>query len=80
MKVTLRQLRLGRAMSYDRIVTMEYRLSQASMAGHDFFEGIRALLVDKDKTPRWRPAGLDDVDDDMVAAYFAPLGSRDLVV
>lgn len=80
MKVSLRQLRLGRTMSYDRIVTMEYRLSQACMIGRDFYEGIRAVLVDKDKTPRWQPASLDDVSDDMVASYFEPLGSRDLVV
>ncbi len=80
MKVTLRQLRLGRSMSYDRIVTMEYRLSQACMMGRDFYEGIRAVLVDKDKTPRWQPGSLGDVSDDMIASYFEPLGSRDLVV
>ena len=80
MKVSLRQLRLGRTMSYDRIVTMEYRLSQACMIGRDFYEGIRAVLVDKDKTPRWQPASLDDVSNDMVASYFEPLGLRDLVV
>ena len=59
---------------------MEYRLSQACMMGRDFYEGIRAVLVDKDKTPRWQPGSLDDVSDDMIASYFEPLGSRDLIV
>ena len=80
MKVSLRQIRLGRGMSYDRVVTMEYRLSQACMIGRDFYEGIRAILVDKDKTPRWQPDRLDEVTDEMVASYFEPLGSRDLIV
>lgn len=80
MKVSLRQIRLGRTMSYEDVVTMEYRLSQACMIDHDFYEGIRAILVDKDKTPRWQPDRLDDVSDEMVASYFEPLGSRDLFV
>ncbi|MEM7442872.1 MAG: enoyl-CoA hydratase/isomerase family protein [Pseudomonadota bacterium] len=80
MKVTLRQLRLGRKMSYDRVVTMEYRLSQACMIDRDFYEGIRAVLVDKDKTPRWLPDSLDLVSDEMVASYFEPMGARDLVI
>lgn len=80
MKVTLRQLRLGRDMPYDRVVTMEYRLSQAAMAHPDFYEGIRALLVDKDKAPKWQPATLAAVDDAAVARHFEPQGSADLVL
>ena len=52
---------------------MEYRLSQHIMAAHDFFEGVRALIIDKDNTPRWRPGTLAAVDDTMVNGYFAPL-------
>lgn len=78
LKVTLRQLRLCRDLDYDTCVTVEYRLSQACLAGHDLFEGIRAVVVDKDRTPRWRPAELAAVDDATVDRYFAPLGGRDL--
>lgn len=80
MKVTLAQLRRGRTMRYDDIVTMEYRLSQACMAGHDFYEGIRALLVDKDRNPRWNPPTLRGVLGADVERHFQPLGDRDLVL
>ncbi|WP_369012524.1 enoyl-CoA hydratase/isomerase family protein, partial [Klebsiella pneumoniae] len=61
LKVTLRQLRLGREMDYEDVDAMEYRLSQGCMAGHDFYEGIRAVLVDKDHSPHWEPAALSGV-------------------
>ena len=80
LKVSLQQLRLGGAMDYDSCVIMEYRLSQRFLAGHDFFEGIRAVLVDKDRDPVWRPAGLSDVTAAMVDRYFEPLGDRDFAV
>ena len=70
MKVSFRQLRLGLGMDFDAAMIMEYRLSQAFMAGHDFFEGVRAVIVDKDQAPRWRPARLEDVSDADVEGYF----------
>ncbi len=78
LKVTLRQLVLGRGYDLDAALKLEYRLTQHFMAGHDFYEGVRALLIDKDQKPQWRPASLADVDDAMVEAYFAPLGEREL--
>lgn len=79
MKITLRQIRQGATMEFDQAMIMEYRLSQACMAGHDFYEGIRAVLVDKDNTPAWQPATLSGVTPEAVAAHFKSLGSRDLV-
>jgi enoyl-CoA hydratase len=78
MKLALAQVRKGGMLDFDACMTMEYRLSQACMAGHDFYEGIRALLVDKDKNPRWQPASLEEVDDAEIDAMFAPLGEYDL--
>ena len=78
MKLTLEQLRRGGELDFDACMTMEYRLSQACMAGEDFYEGIRALLVDKDKNPTWNPASLAEVDDAEIEAMFAPLGEHDL--
>ena len=78
MKLTLAQLRRGRELDFDACMAMEYRLSQACMAGHDFYEGIRALLVDKDRDPKWRPVSLAEVSDDAIEAMFAPLGEYDL--
>ena len=58
---------------------MELRMAVQCMRGHDFYEGIRAALVDKDNAPRWKPARLEDVSDADVAAYFAPVpGLTDL--
>lgn len=77
-KLALAQVRKGGELDFDTCMTMEYRLSQACMAGHDFYEGIRALLVDKDKDPKWSPARLEEVDDADIEAMFAPLGEYDL--
>ncbi|NXD85710.1 HIBCH protein, partial [Halcyon senegalensis] len=78
LKLTLRQLREGASMSLQEVLTMEYRLSQACMKGHDFYEGVRAVLVDKDQAPRWKPAALEEVSDEFVDDCFKPLGNNDL--
>ncbi|NWY52251.1 HIBCH protein, partial [Chionis minor] len=78
LKMTLRQLREGASMSLQDVLTMEYRLSQACMRGHDFYEGVRAVLIDKDQSPRWKPATLEEVSDEFVDDCFKPLGNNDL--
>jgi len=78
LKITLRQLQLGKGMSVDQALTLEYRLTQHVMAGQDFFEGIRAALVDKDNKPRWQHAAPEDVGEGEVESYFASLGAREL--
>ena len=57
---------------------MEYRISQATMQGHDFYEGIRAVLIDKDHAPKWSPASIDEVDEALVASHFQELPGREL--
>src|SRR5207249_10600510 len=78
LKITLRQLIVGRGFGIEDALALEYRLTQHVIAGHDFYEGVRAVLVDKDQQPRWDPASLSEVDDAMVEAYFAPLGEAEL--
>jgi enoyl-CoA hydratase len=73
LKLTLAQLRAGRALSFDDCMRMEYRLINRVLAGHDFYEGVRAVLVDKDQAPVWEPAILDAVEDGVISTYFAPL-------
>jgi enoyl-CoA hydratase len=75
--ITFRQLRHG-AMSVEAALQLEYRLTQHIMDGHDFFEGIRALLIDKDRKPRWQHAAIAAVTDAEIDAYFAPIGDREL--
>ena len=71
MCVTLEQLRRGRGLPIEQVLAMEYRMTQACMRGHDFFEGIRAVLVDKDHAPKWQPARLQDVTQELVEGHFA---------
>ncbi len=80
LKLACRQIRQGATMGFAEVMRMEYRLTQGCMAGHDFYEGVRAAVIDKDRAPKWRPPSLDEVSDAAVDAYFAPMGERDLVL
>jgi enoyl-CoA hydratase/carnithine racemase len=80
LKVALRQIIEGRHLVFDEAMRLEYRLSQRFMASHDFFEGVRARVIDKDQAPRWRPARLEEVDERLVDRYFAGLGADELVL
>ncbi len=74
MKVTLRQLRTGATLpSFADTMAMEYRLGGRVVRTHDFQEGVRAVIVDKDNTPDWSPADLAGVTDAALDALFAPL-------
>ncbi len=59
LKIALRELQAGSQMNFDDCMQMEERLSLYFMRSHDLFEGIRAALIDKDRTPRWEPATLN---------------------
>jgi enoyl-CoA hydratase len=79
LKVALKQIRRGAGLSFAEVMTMEYALSQNLVKTHDFYEGIRAALIDKDRSPRWNPATLEEVRDSTVKGYFQSLGADDLV-
>ena len=78
LKITLRQLTIGRDYDLDAALALEYRLTQHIMAGHDFYEGVRAMLIDRDRNPKWRPATLAEVTENMIDAYFALIDDREL--
>jgi enoyl-CoA hydratase len=78
LKVTLRQLIVGHDYGVEPALELEYRLTQHFMAAHDFYEGVRAALIDKDQSPHWRPSSLGAIDDQTIGAYFAPIGDREL--
>lgn len=77
--LTFKQLRLGASMSLEDCFQMEYRMTQGCMRGVDFYEGIRALLIDKDKNPKWDPATIDEVPAETIEDHFKPL-ENDLVL
>ena len=62
----------------DECMKMEFRILNRMLVGHDFYEGIRAAIVEKGSTPAWKPATLADVERAEIDAYFAPLGDREL--
>lgn len=55
-------------------LSLEYCFAHRALTGHDFLEGIRALVIDKDNKPDWRPSSLEEVTPQMVADVLAPLG------
>lgn len=73
LKLTFEQLRRGRELNFDDNMKMEFRITLRVLRGHDFFEGVRALIIDKDKTPRWSPASVEGVSDADIEKYFAPI-------
>ena len=78
LKITLRQLTIGRDYDLEAALVLEYRLTQHVMTAHDFYEGVRAMLIDKDQVPKWQPVTLAEVSDRMIDAYFSPIGDREL--
>jgi enoyl-CoA hydratase len=77
MKVAFRQLRLGHDMKkFADNMAMEYRIGARVVQRHDFLEGVRAVIVDKDNAPKWDPPTLEGVTSSMLDAIFAPLPSE----
>ncbi len=68
--VTLEQLRRARGLSLAGCLEMDYKLAYHFLKGHDFYEGVRARLVDKDKSPKWKPLSWEAVSKEEVARYF----------
>lgn len=80
LKIAYSAVRAGQTIDFNECMRMEYRIAIRILDGHDFYEGVRAVIVDKDNNPRWEPGSLADVKDDAVKAYFASLGDRELAL
>jgi enoyl-CoA hydratase len=79
LKVTLRNIRS--AATFDRVeqsFAQDYRIALACIAGHDFIEGIRAAIIDKDRKPRWRPDKIEAVTREIVDRHFRSVGELEL--
>lgn len=76
--VAYAQVRAGASLSFEDAMKLEFRLTNRFMRGHDFYEGVRAIIIDKDQAPKWKPATLDAVSAGEVDAYFASLGDDEL--
>jgi enoyl-CoA hydratase len=78
MKVAFHQLKLGGAMTrFSDNMAMEYRIGARVVQRHDFLEGVRAVIVDKDNAPKWDPPTLEAVTETLIDGIFAPLPSTE---
>lgn len=73
LKVTLKAMMLGSHLDFDACMEQEFRLTTRFLQNHDFAEGIRALIIDKDQSPKWQPNQLSEVKEADVGAYFEPI-------
>jgi len=76
LKLVFRQLREAAALDLKQCLAMELRLALRVMKGHDFGEGVRAALIDKDRNPKWQPASLAGVEN--LDSFFANLEDTEL--
>jgi enoyl-CoA hydratase len=78
MKVAFRQLKLGgQTKNFAQHMAMEYRIGARVVQRHDFLEGVRAVIVEKDNAPKWDPPTLEGVSEAMLDSIFAPLPSAE---
>jgi len=71
--LTAKCLRRGGELEFEDVMRQDLRVSMRCLDGVDFYEGVRAVIIDKDNAPNWSPAGIGDVDADALDAYFEPL-------
>ncbi|ACK49873.1 Enoyl-CoA hydratase/isomerase [Methylocella silvestris BL2] len=74
--IALRQVEIGAGLDLEEALRVEFRIAARILAGHDYYEGVRATIIDKDQRPKWSPADLAAVDPADVEAYFAPLADE----
>lgn len=71
-KLALAYLRKMRFKPFNMVMENDYRIAQHILKGHDFYEGVRAMVIDKDRKPQWNPPRLEQISEGAVNAYFTP--------
>ncbi len=77
-RIAFRQISTGADLSFEDCMRLEYRLARFCMMRPDFYEGVRAAIIDKDNAPQWDPPTLGGATDAFVAPAFEPLGAEEL--
>jgi enoyl-CoA hydratase len=80
LKIALAQVRRGKNWDFDACMRAEFRIVSRIIQGHDFYEGVRAVIVDKDNKPIWNPASLAAVCDADVERHFSSVAGGELVL
>lgn len=73
MAIAIEQMQRGAELDFDAAMVMEFRIVSRLVHDPDFYEGVRALIIDKDNHPHWNPARIEDIDPERITAHFAPL-------
>src|SRR5262249_12077035 len=76
LKLALAQMRRGAHLDFADCMRTELRIVSRVVRGHDFYEGTRAVIVDKDQAPRWQPPTLEAVSAVEMERHFAPLADE----
>jgi len=76
LKIALTQMRRGANWSFAQCMQAEFRIVSRVLQGHDFYEGVRAVIIDKDNLPRWLPGRLADVNAAEIERHFAAIGEE----
>lgn len=77
LKLTLKKLHDCRSLNFDQCLQLDFRLTSRILEQHDFYEGIRAAIIDKDRRPKWQPSDLCEIDQS-IKTYFEPLMTDEL--
>jgi enoyl-CoA hydratase len=80
LKIVFRQLGQGAGMDIEQALALEYRIIHHLLAGEDFYEGVRSVVIDKDRNPRWSFASLEQVSEAEVERHFESLGAGELAL
>ena len=78
LKIALAQVRHGATWDFETCMRAEFRIVSRIIHGSDFYEGVRAVILDKNNRPRWQPSSLAEVGERQVERHFAPLGEKEL--
>lgn len=73
LRLAYNEIRSGKNLSFEECMRMEFRMASRILQGKDFYEGVRAVIVDKDNAPKWTPPSLAEVSDADIQGYFAPI-------
>ncbi len=75
LKIAFEQVQRGSKLDFAEAMATEFRIVSRVAKEPEFYEGIRAVVIDKDNAPKWNPASLEAVREDKLASYFAPLSA-----
>lgn len=68
--IVVEQIKRGQTMELDKVFEMEYGISQGFMEFGEFYEGVRALLIDRDNKPNWKHQAISEVTQDDINFFF----------